>query len=325
MATYYFRRSVFATQTGGAIVVGTDQQTFIMDVSKYSFDSYIPLADAMTNYYAPPYFAKILRAQGSSYISYLYDNLGNLFYEQPFVGEAYANPVNKTADGTSFAISPWFAEGYQQSDPYALMYDTVQQRFMEHKSSNQSSSVPVTASTIFDPGHIGMPLLYMAATPAVSAQTYAVFKDKNGKVFLARMSANNEAFVPLAFDEVKTAPEMANATQFAIDPQQGYLMYAVGSRIYRYNPYDNTHQQVLDLGSKVISILKYQKMVSQYADDPRYVAYAQKLIVGTYDQQDPDHTGKMDLYSVPALNGPLSLYQSFSGLGKIIDITYKEQ
>jgi PKD-like family len=325
LATYYYRRSIFGSQNGGAIVIGTDQQTFIMDVSNYSFDSYIPLGDAMTNYYAPPYYAQLLRAQGSNSISYLYDNLGNLFYELPTVGEAYGNPVNQTADGTPVAISPWFAEGYHEGTPYALMYDTIQQRFMEHKSSNRAVSVPVNTSGILDPAHIGMRLLYMASTPAVSAQMYAVFKNNNGKIFLARMSANNDAFVPLAFDEVKAAPEMANASQFAIDPQQGYLIYTVGSRMYRYNPYDNTHQQVLDLGNKVISLLKYQKLVSRDRDNPRYVEYSQKLIVCSYDQQDPDHTGKMDLYSVPALNGPLSLYQSFNGLGKVVDVTYKEQ
>lgn len=325
LACFYYRRSVFGRERGSAIVVGTDQQTFIMDLSNYSFDAYIPLGDAMVNYYAPPYYARSVQAQGSQFISYMYDNQGNLFYENPFGGEAYGSPVNQTADGKPVAISPWFAEGYLEGTPYALMYDTVNQRLMEHKASNHSVSVPVTASTIFDPGHVGMQLIYMASTKAVSNQMYAVFKDKKGKVYLARMSANNDAFVPLAFDAITTAPEMAAATQFAIDPQQGYLMYAAGNRIYRYNPYDNTNQQVLDMGNRVISLLKYQKLVSPYMNEPRYAAYGQKLIVCTYDQQDADHTGKMELFTVPALNGPLAPYQTFSGFGKIVDVSYNEQ
>jgi hypothetical protein len=328
MVQFYQRRDVFSGKSGRSVLVGTDQNTFVINTEDNTFSSYTDIINTMSNYFPPPYYAKSVRCQGGN-LSYMYDNLGQLFFENPTSSIGYASAVNKLITGEAVNISPMYAEGYMQSNNYALLYDVTRKRFMEHKNFNTSVSVPVapiatlSAPSLFDPGNIGMDLVYMASTPAVTAQIYALFRNNTGKLFLARMRCNSDSFVPLAFDEITTAAPMTGASQFAIDPQQGYLLYATGSKIYRYNVFDKSNAMVADYGSRKISLIKYQKMVY----DPlktRYAEYATKLIVCTYEEGNPSSSGKMDLYNVPNLNGDLSLYNSFSGMGKIIDVTYRE-
>ncbi|WP_316837766.1 PKD-like family lipoprotein [Pedobacter nutrimenti] len=329
MVYFYQRRDLYASTSPRSVLVGTDQNTFVINTDDNTFSKYTDIVNTMTNYYPPVYYARSVRCQGGN-LSYMYDNLGQLFFENPTFAIVYSSPINKTITGETVNISPFYAEGYQQGiDSYALLYDVDKKRFMEHKEYGTSVSVPVvddatpSAPSLFDPGHIDMELVYMASTTAVSAQTYALFKNTAGKLFLARISCDAYSFVPLAFDEITNASQMAGATQFAIDPQQGYLIYTVGSKIYRYNVFDKSNTMVLDYGSRKISLIKYQKMVYK-PDNARYAGYATKLIVCTYEETNPDSSGKMDLYNVPNLNGNLSVYKSFDGMGKIIDVAYRE-
>lgn len=320
---FYQRRDPFSAVIARSIFVGTDQSTFVVNTQNNTFSSFANISTIVSSYSPPPYYAERVVSQASSYLAYLLDSNGELYFENATVGYAFGTRVNKTSNGVNFKISPYFAEAYRNGVTYALMYDTDNKRFMEHKSSNTSSSVPVTSSTLFTPGNIGMDLLYMASTPAITNQTYAILKNSAGKIFLARIVCNSSTFSPQAFDEITTAPEMANATQFAIDPAEGYIMYAVGSKIYRYNPFDKSNSMVLDMGSRKIALIKYQKMTYQ-PTNTRYAEYAKKLIVCTYDAASPNTSGTMDLYNVPSLNGALSLYKSFTGLGKIVDVSYRE-
>lgn len=321
---YFFqRRDPFSSVIARSIFVGTDQSTSIINTQNNTFSSFVNISTTISSYSPPPYYAERVASQASSYLAYLLDSNGELYFENATVGYAFGTRVNKTSNGVNFKISPYFAEAYRNGTTYALMYDIDNKRFMEHKSSNTSSSVPATSSTLFTPGNIGMDLLYMASTPAISSQTFALFKNSTNKIYLARIVCNSSTFSPQAFDEITTAPEMLNATQFAIDPTEGYVMYAVDSKIYRYNPFDKTNTMVLDLGSRKIALIKYQKMTYQ-PTNTRYAEYAKKLIVCTYDAANPSTTGTMDLYNVPSLNGALSPYKSFTGLGKVVDVSYRE-
>ncbi|MBO9631639.1 MAG: hypothetical protein J7578_00880 [Chitinophagaceae bacterium] len=324
--SFYYRIDAFSNVRGKSVVVGTDKSTYIINTQANTFTSYMNLPDAMSVYYPAPYYAKTVKPIYASR-SYMYDNLGQLTYEYPTVGTAYGRVVNRTITGEKINISPIYAEGIQSS-LYVLMYDVVNKRFVQHKEGDDVSSVPVPLAgpepPKFDPGNMGMDLLYMCATNAVSQQTYAVLKNPAGKVFLARIQCNESVFLPLAFDDITTyAPMMAQATQFAIEHSQGYLMYVVGSKLYRYNPYDHSNEMVLDMGSRVISLIKFQRLVYMYQTQ-RYMDETSRLVVASYDPASPDNSGTMDLYTVPSLNNPLVKYMSYSGFGKIADVSYRE-
>lgn len=323
-SVYYCQRiDPFTFTLGRSIFLSTDKRTLILNTQNNTFDKYTNLLESISSYYPGNYYAESVRSMGSGYTVYLYDSEGYLNFENPLPGYAFGTPVNKLNNAALFKISPYYAENFRAIQNYALMYDTERKRFMEHKNSDISSSVPVTSSQLFDPGNMKMTLLYMSSTPALNGQTYALLKDDNNKVFLARIVCSTTSFNPVSFDEITNAPELVNAQGFAIDPIEGYLMYYKDSKVYRYNPFDKTNAEVVDLGSRKISMIKYQKMVYK-PTDARYVEYSKKLIICSYETASPSTSGKLDLYTVPNLNGNLTLFQSFSGLGKIVDVSYRE-
>ena len=318
------RRDPFTLVTAKSIFVGTDQSSFIINTQDNTFGNFWNITKSMSNYVPAPYYAENVRSQAAIFnnLTYMLDSKGQLLFENPMVSYSFGTAVNRTSNGTPFRISPYFAEAYGSIVTYGLMYDMDKKRFMEHKSYNTSSSVPSTSSNLFDPGNMNMDLIYMDYTTAFSGQTFALLKDNANKIHLARIVCDYSSFNPRAFDEV-AAPEMLNATQFAIDPAEGYIMYVVGSKVYRYNPADQSNTMIIDMGSRKISLIKYQRFV--YAPKTeRYAEYAKKLIICSYDEAAPATSGTMDLYNVPSLNGAPSLYHSFTGLGKIVEVTYRE-
>ncbi|QKJ32809.1 hypothetical protein HQ865_24650 [Mucilaginibacter mali] len=330
MVYYYYRRDPFSALTYKAIAVGTDQSTSVINTQDGTFTKFANISTMMSSYSPPPYYAQSIAAQASSNLAYLFDSNGALYYENATQRYAWGTRVNKTSAGVEFKISPYYAEAYKNSTTYALMFDTDNKRFMEHKSTNNSSSVPVPVSgnKVFsdngiDAGNLKMDLLYMASTPAAGGRTYALFKNSASEVFLTIIQCDYSSFNPQTFEKITTAPDMINATQFAIDPTSGYIMYLVGSKIYRYNRADQTNAMVLDMGTKKVSLMKYQKLTYQ-TGTARYIEYASKLIVCTYDDASPNTSGQMNLYTVPGLNAALSLYQSYTGYGKIVSVSYRE-
>lgn len=319
---FYQRRDPFTSVIAKSIFVGTDQGTSIINTQDNTFGNYTNFTNSMTNYVPAPYYAERVKSQGGSYLAYLLDSKGQLFFENATVGLAFGTRVNRLSTGEDVNISPFIAEAYKNITTYALMYDVDNRRFLEHKNYATASSVPSTTSDLFVPGKMNMDLMYMDFTPAVSGQAFAILKNPANKVYLARIVCNASSFNPQAFDEV-LAPEMTNATQFAIDPAEGYIMYLAGSKIYRYNPFDKTNAMVVDLGARKVSLIKYQRIVMSHTN-ARYMENAKKLIVCSYDEANPTTSGKMELFNVPNLNGALSLFKSFDGLGKIIDVSYRE-
>jgi hypothetical protein len=318
---FYQRRDGFTGKFMRAVVVSTDEYTKIFNTQNNVFTDYVDMSKATAAYFPPPFYAEKVAAIGSMYMSYMLDNRGNVSYESPIQGITWGSAVNRTITGEKISISRHLAESYRNVYNYILMYDTVKKRFVQHQNMDVSSSVPATDSKLFDPGNVNMDLMYMASTPAISGRTYAVLKDNAGKVWLAIIKASGEMFVEQDFFEIKST-DIASAGMFAIDPTEGYLMYSVGSKVYRFNPFDKTYKEVLDYGDRKITVLKYQKMVYLYTSQ-RYMEYASKLIVGSYKEGD-ETSGKVDFYTVPNLNGDLTLWNSFGGLSKVVDVSYRE-
>ncbi|MEE1944203.1 PKD-like family lipoprotein [Pedobacter sp. KR3-3] len=326
---YCPRRDAFSLVSAKCIFVASDEESYVINTQNNNFVSPALLGSIFGTYNPAPFYPeRVVSLGGTNRVVYMLTNKGDLSFEIALYSSPFGTRVNKESNGRQFAISPYFCESYRSDGQnYVLMYDTDNKRFMEHKMSNAYATIPVITgqNKLFVPGNMGMDLLYLANTPALGSQAYALFKNSQNQVYLARIVANYSTFSPVAFDQVKTAPELVNATQFAIDPVEGYVMYLVGSKIYRYNPSDQSNTLVLDLGTRKVSLIKYQKLVLTGSfSDARLTEYSRKLIVCSYDEASPTTSGKMELYTVPSLNGALSLYRSFDGLGKIIDVSYRE-
>ena len=339
---YYYNRlnNLVAGQRYRCIVVGTDKTSYFINTQNNTFSTYGNIIDAMSVFNPPPYYAQsmtTINSYNGGTPTYMYDSQGNLLFEDNVNTASFGVAVNRTSTGVPFKMSPNYAISNNSSSPGALMYDVDARRFMQHvKSSNTSSAAPTKPSTWtdYDPANMGMDLVYMEQVTKYSGgQVFALLKNGAGKVFLTRIvfnagASSSSIFVPQSYQEVTdTAPEIANATQFAIHQTEGYIMYVVGSKVYRYSLADKSNTVVVDVGSKKISLIKFQRMTytgSNATANPRIAAYADKLMVCTYDEATPSTTGTMDLYNVPALNGAVTLFENHTGFAKIVSVTYRE-
>ncbi len=84
-----------------------------------------------------------------------------------------------------------------------------------------------------------------------------------------------------------------------------------------------------DYGSRKISLLKFQYVnvgLVQYGTfKQRYQDITKRLAVGSYDESNLNTSGTLDLYSIPPINGQIVKEESFSGMGKIVSITYRSR
>ncbi|SHK87632.1 PKD-like family protein [Chitinophaga jiangningensis] len=329
--SFWYRRNAFTSAYSKTLTVSTDVTTTFFNTTNNKFSDYTDITKSVSTYNTPPYYSLGVQTSGRvDYIAFMYDNLGNLSYENATQGLPFGNRINRTSDLAPFNISKWFASEMQQVPNYTLMYDTDHKRFMEHRGTNSYSTIAANSNAgqggtvLFDPAHMDMELLYMTYTQAIDGRIYAVFKDNSGAIFLARIKAANTTFVPLAFDKISDyAPNIANASNFAVDPIEGYLCYNIGSKVYRYTPDRKTNVMIADYGDKTITVFKFHRMVYSLNSD-RMKAYASKLMVCSYNAAAPAGSGKMDLYTLPNLDGPVILYRSFTGFDKIVSVSYRE-
>lgn len=337
---YYSRRNNLSSQIYRCIVVGTDKTSYFINTQNNTFDTYGTIIDAMAVFNPPPYHAqKMMTRNGitGGTPCYMYDSNGNLLFEDNTSSYNFGIAVNRTSTGVPFKMSPYFANNNSQSFVGALMYDVDNKRFMQHIKNAATSSYPPLKPANwldYDPANMQMDLLYMEHVAKYSSgQVFAILKNGAGKIFLTRITFDAGAaaaniFLPQSYQEMTdTAPEIANATQFAIHQTEGYIMYLVGSKIYRYSLADKSNVLVVDAGSKKVSLIKFQRMTNaggNVATQPRVAAYQDKLMVCTYDEASPSNSGKIDLYNVPPLNGAVTLFESYTGFAKIVDVSYRE-
>ncbi|WP_291907683.1 PKD-like family lipoprotein [Chitinophaga sp. CB10] len=329
--SFWYRRNAFTAAYTKTLAVSTDNTTTLFNTTNNKFSDYTDISKNVATYNPPPYYSLSFQTDGKvDYIAFMYDNLGNLSFENATSGYPFGNRINRTSDLAPFNISKWIATETQQVPNYELMYDTDHKRFMEHRGTNSYSTIAANTNAgqggtpLFDPANMGMELMYMTYTQAIDGRIYAVFKDNSGAVYLARIKAAYTTFIPLSFDKISDyAPNIASATNFAVDPSEGYLFYTIGSKVYRYTPDRKTNVMVADYGDKTITVFKFQRVVYGLSN-ARYKTYGSKLMVCSYDAASPAGSGKMDLYNVPNLDGNVTLYKSYTGFDKIVSVTYRE-
>lgn len=240
--------------------------------------------------------------------NYLYKD-GNIYYYNRAQQIRYGLPQNKVDLETKlFYAAPFIAESSGVGTP--VFFDVEKHRFLRYSYSkgNCSAMPPVTASpTVLDWNNTNCELVYMTTSNFNLNESFAVLKNiSTGKFYLLRF---NTSAVQTYYKEMLNAPDLNKATKFAVSPDAGYLFYTVGNKVYEYDSGTQSAKLMLDKGNEEITYLGFSKRGSKVIS---------KLIVGSYST-----TGKLELYTVPPVNGNLILENSYSGLCKIVDVTYR--
>lgn len=317
-------RDVFSSQFTSRIYVGTDQATYSINNQTFEWDNNRNLKSEIMRPVPEDYHAIQIVSMGGD-ITYIVDSEGVVSVENLTQALMHGPTLNRLNEGGRISISPYVAEHYRSGN-YLVMFDTAQRRFIVHSGTNRVSLVPTAnPADVFNPADIGLDLRFMMFTPALSGHYVAVLKqpDDDRHYLLRFARASTSVFSPLSFEEMVDAPEIAQAERFAVDPREAYLFYQSGSKIYQFDPFSRTTRMMLDVGNRKVSLMKYYRTTVSHSN-PRYVEYSQKLMICTYDESSPETSGKIDLYNVPNLNQALSLFASYDGFGKVVDVSYRE-
>lgn len=323
---YYLRnRDVFNSGISDRVYVGTDKLTYSFNVHKYTWDSYRNMKVEVIRPTGPDYHAVKILSTGAANVSYMLDSEGVVSLEYLAVNLLYGNStLNRLSTGSKINISSIMAAGYGLSSPYLIMYDTDNRRFITH-SGNSSVSLLSRANTpgAFNPADMKKDLLFIEYVLTAQKQYYALLKDPvSGQLSLLRFTALGAVFTPLSYDVIPLSQELEKASFYAVDPTQGYLIYAVDNKVYSYNPFNKTHALMADYGARKISMIKYQRIV-RLNTDPRLLDYGKSLMICTYDPAVAEKSGKIEMFKV-GLDGKLTLQTTYEGFEKIVDVSYRE-
>lgn len=230
-------------------------------------------------------------------------------------------PINQmsTGDVTPFKAAPFFS-GWNA----AILFNETLSEFVWYPGNDAKACQKIENETLFK-NKIDKNLLFMKLATYNGGETFAILKDKTGdKVYLARFTVGKQNY----FAEITNTP-IAQAENFEVSDDFGYIFYNVGGKVYEYDFNVNVNKQMADYGSRKISLLKFQYVnvgLVQYGTfKQRYQDITKRLAVGSYDESNLNTSGTLDLYSIPPINGQLVKEESFSGMGKIVSTTYRSR
>jgi hypothetical protein len=322
---YTPNKDIFNNNNYNRVYVSTDRATISINNQSRAWTDYRNFKMEVMRPTDDSYHAKQIVSMGSSTpLTYIIDSDNVLMFENKQQVMLYGAPINRLNTGSPIKIAPYVACFDANRDAFAAFYDVDARRFLIHMGTNKVALVPKsTNASIVNPADMGMDLLYLDCALTATKQFYALLKDPASQnLKLYRFVPSNANFSPLAYDNVASVNQIDRADAYAIDPTYGYLIYSVGSKIYQYDPFNKVHSQLLDLPGRKISLLKYQRFI-QNKTSARYKDYASKLMVCTYDDSQPNTSGKMEFYKIQ-LSGATTLDSSYDGFGKIVSVTYRE-
>jgi hypothetical protein len=236
---------------------------------------------------------------------------GNIYTYVKVQQIKYGLPQNILDTETKpFYAAPFIADN-QGSGSTPIFFDKDLRRFVRLNplKGNCSSMPPLTPSpTVLDWNNTNSDLVFMTTSNFNSFENFAVLKNiTTGKFYLLRF---NKALAQTYYKEILNAPDFDKASKFAVSTDSGYLFYSVGGKLYEYDNGIQSAKLMLDKGADQITYLDF---------NARAKTFAKKLIVGSYDGK----AGKLELFTVPPVNGNLVLDNTYTGLCKIVDVAYR--
>jgi hypothetical protein len=238
---------------------------------------------------------------------------GNIYYFMRMFGIKYGLPQNKVDSETkTFYAAPFIAvNGGVFGGP--VFYDQDERRFLSFNPWNGKCSLmpPVSSSsTVLDWNNTNSDLKYMTTSRYNFGENFAVLKDISTNKF--NMLKFDGMLNQTYYKEILNAPDFDKATKFAVSPASGYLFYVAGNKLYEYDLGTQMAKLMVDKGANEITYINF---------DSQSKGFSQKLILGSYDGTN----GKLEIYTVPPVNGDLILDNSYDGLCKIVDVAYRKR
>lgn len=247
------------------------------------------------------------------------------------VGSLFEYPINKLGNENTFKAAPFVGVSYHKSNSYRssiVMYDNTNKQFVEIiDGATYPSVMKFSGKQLFE-AKTDMELIHMESTKL--GIIYAILKntEKNTFHFCALEVNGDKSYVQKYYSEIK-GEGLDRANLFAFHNLTPNLYYSVDNKVYKIMLQFAfiEAEKVLELSGEIISVLKFCPFVAweKYQQWEHNRAY--QLVVGSNQtgKQELD-CGVMRMYNLK--DDPMNFEKpnkEFFGLGKIIDINYKER
>lgn len=255
----------------------------------------------------------------------------NLYGRNPRMsGSVYGFALNYTSDGKRFDVAPYFGHRYGGSGASVILYDETNRRFMELDDDDKNIPRPLTfaGGTAEFQAETGRDMVYMNWTK--DSYTFAVLRDpSDGELYVYGIKVESDGNNYRQYYMRLNRPNGDAVKHIAFHSLYRYLFYSTDQgNIYQFDMErpDTPAQKVLSFPGETVSALKINKMVAWVAYQPWEKARENQLVVGTnVTAGDEDNCGILRIYDVPSLMKPLEKKKEYTGLGKIVDIVYRER
>ncbi len=259
---------------------------------------------------------------------------GNLYSYYYNLSKVYNIPLNAKDDGNLYKVSKYIANPMGNSSANILFFDEDNKRFMRANISSVRANPVTLSDNTFNTADTKMDLVWMDHTLALNGQAVAIMKKENS-YFLIRFNFNSAGTLALnsVTDVTNSLTDIKTASHFTLDQKYGYLFYTANDKLYQYDMDAKVIKTAKSLNGRKVSMLKYERLVSlvtsgvgfnRFIDRMGPIGYS--VIVGTYDENNPNTSGKVEFWMVNPLMGDLSqALPTFEGLGKVIDLQYTDR
>lgn len=257
---------------------------------------------------------------------YVFAN-GDVYWRSSGVTEEYfVAPMNTATE--AYAVYPdllaFSLYGWNLHEK-VLFYDVTNKRFVAQKSGDKFLSAFLPPASGPDFHNIGKEMEYMRG-PAYNNNGYAVVRgvsttDRDLYVF----SGTNALTATATVYSLGTYPAMDQAKFFEVSSKYPYFYYATDTEVYQCN-YDLGVSTVVrvfvaDAGKK-IARMKFNR----FTPDNTYGAGVDKLLICVNSEGGGDSDcGELHIYTIQGANAAPVKFGTFSGIGRIVDVAFKEK
>ena len=256
------------------------------------------------------------------------DKAGDAYaYNTDVVGSVFEFPINLVDGKTPFKAAPFVGETFAWYwGCSSMLYDATHKQFLEIIDGGVYPSVMKFSGTQLFSAQTGRDMVHLESTK--NGYNYAILKDpSSGKYYFYGIIMNSGKNTQEYYGEVK-GDNLGQVQKFACHHMYPYLFYLANNKIYQFDMAhpDNKAKEVLSLPGETIQVIKFTPIVAwaPYQEWERNRNH-QLLVATNVDGKDPDGCGIVRMYDVPNLMGTLVKKKEHKGLGKIVDVTYRER
>lgn len=296
---------ISALSTGYGIYLSTDKTTDRVDPETFQYKSTLNIKYEMVSN-VPETFAPSAFANAGSYRIFMLEGTDVYYYYYTF-NIRFGLPVNlMKGEVIPFKVAPFLAPAVNTTA--TCLYDMTNKRFVRHVGDDATCTA-MPEGTLFD-FKTGKDLVYMTYTSFNNGNVYAILRDPaTGKHYLARFLFGSN--IQQVYYEEMPATDIAAAQQFAVNPDFGYVFYTVGGKLYSYDMSARTSKLMIDKGNSAFTLLQFR---------------TSNLMAASVDPSKPAGAGgTLEEFTVPPIQGNLGLVNSWTGLGKIVGLSYRNR